>query len=177
MHSRSLDHWTHEHVFLAVGHARNERRSWLVVGLTGTMMVEEIIGGIVFGSMAFLADGWHMGTHVAALVTPGDDPYPLDMKVTAGRTTHHAHMTSTPTFSLENLVRDGILPKEYAASSDPERLLNIVIKPEMVEILVAGDPGRNQSRAYMSNHVQGPPTSRRIELPRDWEQRLKQSRG
>ena len=46
----------------------------------------------------------------------------------------------------------------------------------MVEILVAGDPGRNQSRAYMSNHVQGPPTSRRIELPRDWEQRLKQSR-
>ena len=38
----------------------------------------------------------------------------------------------------------------------------------MVEILVAGDPGRNQSRAYMSNHVQGPPTSRRVELPRNW---------
>jgi Co/Zn/Cd efflux system component len=67
MHSRSLDHWTHEHVFLAVGHARNERRSWLVVGLTGTMMVEEIIGGIVFGSLAFLADGWHLSTHAAAL--------------------------------------------------------------------------------------------------------------
>jgi len=84
-----------------------------------------------------------------------------NMKVTAERTTHHARMTSTPTFSLENLVKDGILPPEYTASSDPGRLLNIVIKPEMVEILVAGDPGRNQSRAYMSNHVQGPPTSRR----------------
>ena len=47
----------------------------------------------------------------------------------------------------------------------PQRLLNVIIKPEMVEILVAGDPGRNQSRAYMSNHVQGPPTSRRVELP------------
>src|SRR5262249_52606393 len=95
-----------------------------------------------------------------------------NLKVTAARTTHHARMTSTPTFSLENLVRDGILPPSYAASSDPQRLLNVTIKPEMVEILAAGDPGRNQSRAYMSNHVQGPPTSRRIELPRDWEQRL-----
>jgi hypothetical protein len=43
MHSRSLDHWTHEHVFLGVGHARNEKRSWLVVGLRGTMMVAEIM--------------------------------------------------------------------------------------------------------------------------------------
>ena len=95
------------------------------------------------------------------------------IKVTAERATHYARMTSTPTFSLENLVKDGILPREYAASSDPLRLLNVIIKPEMVEILVAGDPGRNQSRAYMSNHVQGPPTSRRITLPRDWSQRIK----
>ena len=66
MHSRSLDPWAHEHVFLGAGHARNERRTWLVVGLTATMMVAEIVGGIVFGSMALLADGWHMATHVAA---------------------------------------------------------------------------------------------------------------
>ena len=67
MHFRSLDPWTHEHVFLGAGHARNERRTWLVVGLTATMMVAEIVGGIVFGSMALLADGWHMSTHAAAL--------------------------------------------------------------------------------------------------------------
>jgi hypothetical protein len=99
-----------------------------------------------------------------------------NIKVTAGRATHHAHMTSTPTFSLERLVRDGILPPEYAASGDPQRLINVIIKPEMVEILVAGDPGRNQSRAYMSNHVQGPPTSRKIELPRNWEALLNGNR-
>jgi hypothetical protein len=57
MHSRSLDPWSHEHVFLGAGHARNERRTWLVVGLTATMMIAEIVGGIVFGSMALLADG------------------------------------------------------------------------------------------------------------------------
>jgi len=67
MHSRSLDPWAHEHVFLGAGHARNERRTWLVVGLTATMMAAEIVGGIVFGSMALLADGWHMSTHAAAL--------------------------------------------------------------------------------------------------------------
>ena len=67
MHSHSLDKWTHEHVFLGADHARNERRTWLVVGLTATMMVVEIAGGAMFGSMALLADGWHMSTHAAAL--------------------------------------------------------------------------------------------------------------
>ena len=91
-----------------------------------------------------------------------------NIKVTAERATHYAHMTSVPTFDLERLVQEGRLPPEYATSSDPQRLVNVIIKPEMVEILVAGDPGRNQSRGYMSNHIQGPPTSRRIVLPRGW---------
>ncbi len=94
------------------------------------------------------------------------------IKVTAERITRYARLTSTPTFSLKELVEKGLLPPEYAASDDPQRLLNVIIKPEMVGILVAGDPDRNQSRAYMGNHVQGPPTSRRVELPRDWAQRL-----
>lgn len=67
MHSHSLEKWTHEHVFLGLHHARNERRTWLVVGLTAAMMVAEIFGGIMFGSMALLADGWHMSTHAVAL--------------------------------------------------------------------------------------------------------------
>ena len=67
MHTHSLDHWTHEHVFLGRDHARNERRTWLVVGLTTAMMVAEIAAGTVFGSMALLADGWHMATHATAL--------------------------------------------------------------------------------------------------------------
>ena len=67
MHSHSLDRWTHDHVFLGAKHARNERRTWFVVALTAVMMVGEIVAGIVFGSMALLADGWHMATHAAAL--------------------------------------------------------------------------------------------------------------
>jgi cation diffusion facilitator family transporter len=67
MHSHTLDGWRHEHVFLGAAHDRNERRTWLVVGLTAAMMVVEIVGGSIFGSMALLADGWHMSTHAGAL--------------------------------------------------------------------------------------------------------------
>jgi cation diffusion facilitator family transporter len=67
MHSHSLDQWTHDHVFLGPKHSHNERRTWFVVALTAVMMVGEIAAGSLFGSMALLADGWHMATHAAAL--------------------------------------------------------------------------------------------------------------
>ena len=67
MHSHTLDGWRHDHVFLGAAHDRNEKRTWLVVGLTAAMMVVEIAGGSIFGSMALLADGWHMSTHAGAL--------------------------------------------------------------------------------------------------------------
>lgn len=71
MHAHSLDRWTHEHVFLGAQHERNERRTWFVVALTLAMMVGEITAGSLFGSMALLADGWHMATHAAALGIAG----------------------------------------------------------------------------------------------------------
>jgi cation diffusion facilitator family transporter len=67
MHSHSVEPWRHEHVFLGAGHARNERRTWIVIGLTAMMMLGEIIAGFLFGSMALLADGFHMATHAGAL--------------------------------------------------------------------------------------------------------------
>ena len=67
MHAHSIDDWRHEHVFLGADHARNERRTWVVIALTAAMMVGEIIAGAVFGSMALLADGFHMATHAGAL--------------------------------------------------------------------------------------------------------------
>jgi cation diffusion facilitator family transporter len=67
MHTHSLEPWTHDHVFLGHRHLRNERRTWLVVAITAIMMVGEIVAGSYFGSMALLADGWHMATHAAAL--------------------------------------------------------------------------------------------------------------
>jgi cation diffusion facilitator family transporter len=67
MHTHSLEPWTHDHVFLGHQHLRNERRTWFVVAITAVMMVGEIAAGTFFGSMALLADGWHMATHAAAL--------------------------------------------------------------------------------------------------------------
>jgi cation diffusion facilitator family transporter len=67
MHANSLYHLTHSHAFLGEQHEENERRTWLVVGLTFFMMVAEIAGGTLFGSLALVADGWHMSTHAAAL--------------------------------------------------------------------------------------------------------------
>ncbi|WP_428427931.1 CDF family Co(II)/Ni(II) efflux transporter DmeF [Pararhizobium sp.] len=58
----------HEHVFLGAGHRRNERRVWLVIALTATMMVGEIVAGNIYGSMALVADGWHMSTHAGAML-------------------------------------------------------------------------------------------------------------
>jgi cation diffusion facilitator family transporter len=71
MHANSLDQWTHDHVFLGAHHAHHERRTWFVVALTVVMMVAEIGAGSLFGSMALLADGWHMATHAAALGIAG----------------------------------------------------------------------------------------------------------
>src|SRR5882672_10513121 len=67
MHTHSMESWQHEHVFLGEKHEQNERRTWVVVALTAATMVVEIVGGSVFGSMALVADGWHMSTHAAAL--------------------------------------------------------------------------------------------------------------
>ena len=68
MHAESIDAWRHQHVFLGEHHARNERRSWAVVLLCAAMMVAEIVGGLLWGSMALIADGLHMSTHAGALV-------------------------------------------------------------------------------------------------------------
>lgn len=59
---------THEHDFLGRDHRRNERRVWLVIALTASMMVAEITAGTIYGSMALVADGWHMSTHAGAML-------------------------------------------------------------------------------------------------------------
>jgi cation diffusion facilitator family transporter len=58
----------HSHVFLGEGHERNERRTWTVIALCAFMMVVEIVGGLLFGSIALVADGLHMSTHASALL-------------------------------------------------------------------------------------------------------------
>src|SRR3972149_8146766 len=67
MHTHSTAPWSHAPIFLGAKHERHERRIWFVVALTAVMMVAEIVGGTIFGSMAVVADGWHMSTHAGAL--------------------------------------------------------------------------------------------------------------
>ncbi len=58
----------HSHVFLGAGHENSERRTWAVIWLCGAMMIAEIVGGLLFGSIALVADGMHMSTHAGALL-------------------------------------------------------------------------------------------------------------
>ena len=67
MHIHTLENWKHGHDF-AVIHEHGERRTMQVLSLTLITMVIEIAAGAAFGSMALLADGWHMGTHTAAFM-------------------------------------------------------------------------------------------------------------
>lgn len=58
----------HSHVFLGDEHEQSERRAWAVIWLCGAMMIAEIVGGLMFGSIALVADGMHMSTHAGALL-------------------------------------------------------------------------------------------------------------
>jgi cation diffusion facilitator family transporter len=66
MNNSSLNH-EHDHVFLGASHDENAKRTLWVVALTLVMMVGEITAGYITGSMALLADGFHMATHAGAL--------------------------------------------------------------------------------------------------------------
>jgi cation diffusion facilitator family transporter len=65
-----LSSWTHDHAY-DPGNRGAERRTWVVVAITAVTMVVEIVAGLITGSMALLADGWHMSTHVVALSIAG----------------------------------------------------------------------------------------------------------
>ena len=58
----------HSHVFLGEHHRSAETRTWAVIWLCGAMMALEIVGGLLFGSIALVADGLHMSTHAGALL-------------------------------------------------------------------------------------------------------------
>src|SRR6201992_1981412 len=58
----------HQHLFLGKDHDKAERRTWAVIILCAVMMVAEIVGGALFGSLALIADGLHMSTHAGALL-------------------------------------------------------------------------------------------------------------
>ncbi len=68
MHKENIHSWQHDHTFGQDQKRKGESRTFIVIAITATMMVIEIITGFIFGSMALLADGLHMASHATALI-------------------------------------------------------------------------------------------------------------
>ncbi len=66
--SPDADFYAHRHVFLSADHQHSESKTWMVIALCAVMMLAEIVGGLLFGSIALVADGLHMSTHAGALL-------------------------------------------------------------------------------------------------------------
>jgi len=67
VHTQQSSNWTHDHVFSQDEQRPGEKRTIVIVVLTAVMMVVEIAAGLIYGSMALLADGLHMASHATAL--------------------------------------------------------------------------------------------------------------
>ncbi len=67
MHIYKLNNWKHRHDY-SISNEKGEKRTQYVLALTAITMIVEVIAGSAYGSMALLADGWHMATHVAAFL-------------------------------------------------------------------------------------------------------------
>lgn len=67
MHQHQLNNWIHPHNFARINRRGESRTRWVLL-LTFTTMLVEIVAGVNFHSMALLADGWHMATHVLAFL-------------------------------------------------------------------------------------------------------------
>jgi hypothetical protein len=79
--------------------------------------------------------------------------------------------------SLFDLVALGKAPKVFGATRDPERLVPIVIRPEDIMIAVSGDPLRTNCYCLIHNGMLGFPTTKKIKLPEDWQQKLRAAHG
>jgi hypothetical protein len=81
-----------------------------------------------------------------------------------------------PIVSLKHQVNLGRLPKVFAESDDPNRLVPIVLQPDDFMVIVSGDPLRTNAYTFAHNGYLGFPTAKKIELPKDWTQRTRRRR-
>ena len=81
-----------------------------------------------------------------------------------------------PIGSLKQQVNLGRLPQEFHESDDPNRLVPIVLEPDDFMVLVSGDPLRTNAYSFAHNGSLGFPTAKKIELPKDWTERIRRIR-
>jgi hypothetical protein len=97
-------------------------------------------------------------------------------RMAASTMEHYVWLAGGVKVTLAELSAEGRIPPGYADSADPERLVPMFLDPAWIGIMIAGNPNRNQSRAYVTDHVGGPPPARRVVLPAAWEE-LRGRRG
>ncbi|MFC2052455.1 hypothetical protein ACFLT4_06980, partial [Chloroflexota bacterium] len=85
------------------------------------------------------------------------------------------HKQLNPDRILCDAVAQGKLPKQYCESTDPDRLVPIVWSPDDFMITVSGDPGRDSCFICGQNGFIGYPVSRKIRLPANWAELLKEA--
>lgn len=95
-----------------------------------------------------------------------------NVKAQAGFLERLMRQCGSPHFDFCSAVEQGLLPRLYCESTDPDRMVPVFLRPEWIGIVVSGDPGRNQSKGYLQNQKQGPPVSKRVVLPAKWNQLL-----
>lgn len=86
------------------------------------------------------------------------------LRIRADVTERYAHQVGRTDFSFATSIDDPVLRESWVASPDPARLVPMLIDPDWTSIVVGGNPGRNQSRAYVGNLVAGRPVTHRIEF-------------
>jgi hypothetical protein len=67
------------------------------------------------------------------------------------------------TLDIERQVKAGLIPDTYLRSSDPDRLVSTIVRPEWLKIVVAGNPHGPVQQGYMNNHAQGIPVTKLID--------------
>ena len=73
-----------------------------------------------------------------------------------------------PGYNVAKIVADGMLPKSYAESDDPERMLPLTHNADELVIVVAGFEARNRSCILQQLAHQGLPCAKEIKLPEAW---------
>ncbi|MBI2910063.1 MAG: hypothetical protein HYX92_20675 [Chloroflexi bacterium] len=86
----------------------------------------------------------------------------------AGALERLAWQSGPTSFSFCKCVEEGLISKDFCESTDPDRLVPVFLRPDWIEVVISGDPGRNQSRGYVQHQKQGAPVSRRVRLPANW---------
>ena len=87
-----------------------------------------------------------------------------NLRIRADVTERYAHQVGRTDFSFATSIDDPVLRESWVASRDPARLVPMLIDPGWTSIVVGGNPGRNQSRAYVGNLTAGRPVTHRIEF-------------